>query len=702
MGNKEILLIRILRKYPDFDFLFEDPKDNKWTADVTEKINEVIHKGIRKYKSYFLQRGLDSLEYKDLTKKTLYRFFENYKPGKPINTKGVACQFLVYYVIFKKFEEATIRNDIGAFKRYARDMESDLLSSNPDISWVSLWKMTGNWYLYISMHGKYFRLPVRFNYNGFDKPLDLELKHIDGTFHDGVAKSGYSSGNKFSKKELWCEAFGKDDTSAFQMRIYLDGTTLSGKLLTSGVATFNYLHNDTSKEVIFSSPILLEPADFKSFEDEESCRIDLDEKQNHVSKLFKTEEDRHERTFFLERRRDFSTPNFAPSDISGLANINTHYDIRYRKFYLSQKPSEYKSLKARLSGEWYSLARISTKEDQISLHKLELTFEDSKRNIKVERFNHLKDSHMEGFIDRTGWNLYLLLRGKTGNRNGFITFALQEADDTTPSIFHAIGVSRHKKTTPLAWRELLIQFPQGVKKPEAFKKLLGKSNNITYQEFLKIDESVISRKDKLYLANRDQGTLTYPTEGDSITKQYLRQQNAAHYCSKDYFVYLPFSYNDKDELFRLTLTIDNLAKAILKVKYPDINDSLKYTGLTYSILNTLQISLFSEQNQHVQILCNTSPIPSSNIILDGIILCTDRNGKSIASRCLLIQSSLITDGENSVKDINIADVIDIRTNGQHEYSKIFDILRSDPTFKIQKIDELDDYFATKHVIRSSI
>ena len=660
MKNNEIFLFKRLREDSNFNFLFINPTNTKETEALADKINELVSKGVREHKSYF--DNLITWTPKELNRKTLFLFFEAYKNGEEIKAQGKACVALVYYVLFQDFEKEKEAGSPLEFSKYIECRREDLISDNPNILFIDLWRIARPWYIYLSCYDKYYRLPARLTYQGFDKPLNFEIKHLDNSVLRGQAESGYSSNRGMQEEELWCEAF--DRRAAFQLRVHIDENALNGKLLVPGTVTFNYRHPDDSENSIFSSPLLMEPADNMVFENESILRLQKGDIENE---LFDTDKSKNERSFFLERRRDFSVFPFSPSDVSGLRQMNKNHGRNKRYFYAPQAPELYESLKKKLTaGNWYGLNRVNS-EEELSIVKYTFIPQDDKRNFKVKRFNSAENSYLRGFIDCIGTNVYLVLRGRTESRNGFLTFELKVEDDRSPKIYHAIGVSTQDSSDPLAWRELLVNFDSDDELPEIFKEF--SQNRISYDDFAKNKDIGVDRKEKLYLASRDQSTLSFPKQQDNFIKQYLRQQNAFHYCGHEYFVYLPYSYDEKGHLFKLKVCIDELAQTRLELQYPDQKDPIKFKGWVSSVGNTLRISVFNSKFQYLQILCNTIAVPSSDIVLDGNVLGTDRQGKAVSSPCFMIKTSLFKgDNENPIEQK--ASVIEKDSNEHNEARKI--------------------------------
>lgn len=308
----------------------------------------------------------------------------------------------------------------------------------------------------------------------------------------------------------------------------------------------------------------------------------------------------------------------------------------------------YEQLKETFKGYWVGICRKTSEVDQ-NLSLVRYTFEarDWWDNFIVERSDsHAKNEAItDGVMDEIDWNITFILRSKNNQRNVIIMFdyPINNISATTPTVILATGLAKKKTFGQSAWRELIVRFPENYTSiPKPFSEL--KKNFISYEEFIGIDEKIISRNDKLYLADQNHSILTFPLDNNSTWKDYNRKIEAFGYSDREYFVYLPYRYAALDPdfyLFRLKMVVDRLTQTHIEVNDP-FSEPLDYHGFTSLIEKTVRITVAHKKKQKMHLLLNgVQGHLVGRIALDGHILCTNSIDKATSEECIVVETSLM-------------------------------------------------------------
>lgn len=617
-------------------------------------------------------------------------------------------RLLARFVIYKTYDE--IKRDYPelTFERYLTIKEIDLLSEDGSAAEIDLWKLDGNWKVFVSNEINKVIFPTRMIYHGFDKPLSIELDYFHDRILQGTVDIGYSKKNSVPSGELRFEC--SDEKVSIVGRAHLGKTISTDELVLTGLATSSEMDSLTHKPALRSSAMVMERKFRVDALSEKSAvkllKYHISDAQDEDKSVNKSDEQsspenneeqsssKYNNVYnFLDRRKSYSATEFSPNTLGGLENFNSFDRSLERQFLVPQKPASYKSLKMWLSEKcvWFSISRISEIDDRLSLTRYEFNAQDEKRNFHVKRYNRSKNSSFVGFIDRIGWDIYILLRGKSENRNRIMTFDFKGGVEGDSNFYYGLGISKHNNQG-LAWREILFRFSS----MDNAKKFFGDSiqkDNLTYDDFLKLNTSVIDNHDKLYLASRNQSTLSFPTAESPIYMRYQRQIGALPYCKRDYFIYMNYPYSDKFDLFRVKLFINQLAQVTAEVKYPNSEECWKFKGDVTLVNDTLRISVFNPKRQQMSLLFNIhEKVIDRQIVLDGVALCTDKYGKSIAYTCVLVESK-VKDLMWPSSDITEAGVVEHKSD---EHGVLFGLIASRLIrhLEVNTIDEFE--FKTIH------
>ena len=669
-------LYHALKDYLEFDEIIDNPTQKKGEA-----ISILVKRSLEKWNS-----GPSSIKFKahgsGLGDRSFERYFEICLPKhlkekrnkKDQDTAPVeATKALINYVIITRFENLANDHKRPDFKDFYRVQHSILNHDDSVMSALKLEHLHGFWHIYINHEGALHRLPTKITFHDFNSPLGVELKYLDNSLLVGTLESGYVSKRNFPRKEAWI--YVSNSEYSLSGRLHLSRKCLERPdLVVSGMCHFNYDINKREKERIFGSALILEKAEFSSFRDETSERVSW----THPNS--KNDEDTNRIVTYLHRRRSIAASEIAPSTHDALKEQNLREKSDERRIENPLDQEQYRSMKAWFSGTWFSLSRFIKDGSELSFIQYDFHASDHRRNFTVRRSNHGGTSNMIGFTDRIGWDIYLVLRGKTNSRNCMITFTYPSRNtkkaSTAPKLIQALGLSRAKDGSLIAWRELLIRFPEGSLKNAGFPFAEVNTSRISHEEFIGIHDKIIPPEQKLYLANIGQATLSFPTKEGSLLTQYERQKRSLEFCDKMYFVYCPYGYfKNRTCLFRIKLTIDKAAQVKLDVAYGNTGKLQTFQGWTSVVNNTLRISAFNPGRQHIQILANVPEFVSDGpIVLEGNMLSTDSKGFAVSDSCFIIEHFVLSE---RLVTLDKAAVIEIESPEVETLDSIIEIYLSD-------------------------
>lgn len=641
-----------LEKHEKFKFLKDKPgPSDKYLINngQIKKVNDVISGDLfERHKKILTQYKANSVSASALSaalKDTTVEDDDNSNRTIPLAWKALAI-----FLILSEYEKDEDRFKYD-FENQFEIRYKDLISTNPNLCNVSLRNLHGGWLCYIRFKNEVKELPMVLKYNGFEKPLDLYVKYTNNNVLSGTAISHFSTlgrkdlydatsiVNTIPRNEIWLMA--SDDTNSMQARLHLSKDHIKADLLLNGSATIN-ITPIKSPRIINTAIVLLKTEDEPIVDQAEVQTYGFpDEPKKQDSPKGLIAQEIRPILIYLFRRKPFESPSYTPNNIKGLEKINERpFETKGPRLINPLSHQVYTDLTNKLGEDFkfYSYARLSANSDKVSVYQWDITPNQTRRQFVITRQGDVGKSDFKGVVDFCSDDLHMILRESTNSRNRYLVIDFPNSTSDDISVMRSIGLSTHGKET-IGFRELFIRIK---KHSEADKSWSIDRGNIDYSQFLEIPEDFVSTADKLYLADRNQSTLTFPTR-DNHLFTYNAQKDALDYAGREYFIYSPYAYGSDYDFIRTHLVIDKVGQSKLTLTYPwDTEKNYVFFGKILRNNNTLRLQLATEDGSPLHIFLNVkTKAPSPPIALHGWLMGTDFGNNAFSESCFMIDSKAL-------------------------------------------------------------
>ncbi|TYA74939.1 hypothetical protein [Seonamhaeicola marinus] len=300
----------------------------------------------------------------------------------------------------------------------------------------------------------------------------------------------------------------------------------------------------------------------------------------------------NEIVIYLTRHRDRIIKPFLETSKNSIHDRNAAYLEKRHRTHFKELKQQFEKNNAQ-NKSWYSFSRIRPERNKIAFFRWNFTYNGSRHEILASRKRHGK-SNYEGEVTYRQNHLHIsmtsAIKGDNKSKNFKAIYSLQKDNFIIQGISSTINPDTDFDESPhMAVREILFYADDSLFSESELKKGI-----ISYDRFL--DFKGISDHSKLYLSIRDFSTLSYP-HPKSEQKHFYRMSKARQYAG-EYFVLLRYLYPTKggiipEWLFLISLSIDKLAYATLKVKYPNKDKITSYYGSAEYYSKNIHIHLES-------------------------------------------------------------------------------------------------------------
>ena len=358
--------------------------------------------------------------------------------------------------------------------------------------------------------------------------------------------------------------------------------------------------------------------------------------------------DEKEIILYLSRnkKRNFRLNAFSPNSFEHLSSRNAAGDRK-------KGHDNYERLKIKLKDhEFYAFNRFRQNGNEVAIFSYTFEFNDNEKVCLASR-------HPIGSPNKTDFKgeIYLLaekiifnLRDDIGQRyKQFIAPFNCVVDDITKSfVFKGItSTISSLNGNPMALRELIVCIPKPKDSKDSFSRKFSNEDMtngyISYEDFRdELPITILKQEEKLFLANQNMSTLTFPSKTDAHFT-YYRLDKARKYEG----TYHIFTYgtNQNIQLLHMELSIDSLSEVELKIKFKKqtTDKPYIYKGVCEYYNSSLRIGVhyssdYPNDERHAEFIFDPiteiyGVIPN---VLAGKNLITDAGNKSLSMNFLAI------------------------------------------------------------------
>lgn len=364
-----------------------------------------------------------------------------------------------------------------------------------------------------------------------------------------------------------------------------------------------------------------------------------DEERNHIMIYLSRKESKN---FMLSQFNSYTFKSLKESNdkYDKKEGVNRYYQI---KNLLNQQEKGYK---------YYSFNRSKPDSSQVSIFFYQFSFSDAERVCRVvrRRIEEPETDEFNGEVLLDNNRLYFALTDHDRDnvrRRKLVISDYEPRSSSQYFILKAITASVIQKTNEaMGLRELIAYLPESELR---LTKDEMKAGCISYSRFCELNDTLIMRVDRGYLANRSLCIISYPQRNSIHMREGMSQ-----FYSGVYHIYLLNGYDSNSKtLLKLILKIDELAQVTILIKYEGSAEEhiyrgdCQYFGVNLSIQAFLESEFAKKQRMATMIF---DQLPSAQeSIYTGITIDTDLSQNAVSYSFLAIRNHFLANNGISVK-----------------------------------------------------